>query len=248
MSFFYFKKSIGKDFKREHNPSNMMLSEVVIAILVATLKINNRKAKDLGKNYLPTEYVVRSLRKYMFIERTLNCLIFSDKEISEEFLYTEEFEELIEALADKSLGGLEQPPENICYPDYITDTGKNLILLNALIRSHEERKIFWRQKMRRFFVNSTKQWILDQFKYCKLFLFKNSFEENSDKLPQNSEALGPYLEKLIMRSEKLRALYISDERLNGLKKGQDDGESSIPIIHTLNINFLLQGILIFEKS
>jgi hypothetical protein len=40
----------------------------------------------------------------------------------------------------------------------------------------EENK-FWKQRLTSFFLESNEQWLLDQFIYCKTYLFNNSFEE-----------------------------------------------------------------------
>ena len=143
----------------------------------------------------------------MFIQRTLNCLIFLKSNDNQGFVHSKEFEELIEKLADRSLGGIENEHYKREYPEYIQDNGKNLILKNSLIRSHEQRKEFWRQRMQKFFTYSNKQWLLDQFKYCKMFLHKNSYDEAPGKIPKSILRLNPYINQLINKTKKMKTMY-----------------------------------------
>ena len=154
-----------------------MLSEVTVCILVAVLKICEKKSLEPNTPYLPTSSIIRILRKYMLVEYILNSLIFKNQEQNDDFVNYEEFEELVQILADKSLGGIENSNYGYVYPAHISDNGKNLILLNSTLRSHEERTAFWKIKLQKLFSDSNKQWLLDQFRYCKLFLAKNSYEE-----------------------------------------------------------------------
>ena len=174
-----FNKALHQNYKINYNSSNMMLAEVTVVILIAVLK---NCLKRNGKNvFVPTTVVIKELRKYMFVEYVLNRFIFGELEEDDGVQGMEEFRELLEIIVDQELGGIENCEFEGNFLDHVEDEGRNLILLNSCLRSHEERIAFWNVKLQKLFTDSNKQWLLDQFKYSKLFLEKNSFEEKGEK-------------------------------------------------------------------
>lgn len=61
LDIFLFKKSLGTERNIEYNPSNMMLAETTVAILIAVLKQSSKQAEELGKDHLPTAYIIKNL-------------------------------------------------------------------------------------------------------------------------------------------------------------------------------------------
>lgn len=72
LEYSVFKHYVTRNDSRRsnYNPTNMMLSEISVTILIAVLKILNPAAQKYGKGYLPISYVTHKLRDYMFIFRT----------------------------------------------------------------------------------------------------------------------------------------------------------------------------------
>lgn len=167
-----------RDMSNKYNPSNSMISEVFAIMMVGILKILNQKAEEAGFEYLPTVFVVSKMQKYMFIDYVLKGLLYPSKDIGDSFAQSRKFNELVEVIADKSLkGGINV--DNL----HEYDDGENLLYVANLSNDYETRKEFWKQKLRNLFVNSNKQWLLDQYKFCKWFLFKNSHDMNINDVP-----------------------------------------------------------------
>ncbi|CAI2358728.1 unnamed protein product [Moneuplotes crassus] len=248
LDLYFFKKSLGTELKIEYNPSNMMLAETTVAILIAVLKESEDHAKKLGKNYIPTSYIIRNLRKYMFIDSILAKLIFQAGTKDIDISSLQEFDDLVDLLVDRSIGGINKKESPDEYPDYIDDNGLNLILKASLIVSHGQRKKFWQQRMHKFFTYSNKQWLLDQFKYCKLFLEKNSYPETPGNIPRSLMKLGPYIFQIVSRAKKMKTMYMTGDKWNDTsnspQESQKDKQSTISII---NIPALLNGIVNFER-
>ena len=88
-------------------------------------------------------------------------------------------------LADKSLGGILKTDQG----DYeFEDNGKNIILHTSSLKNYDQRYAFWKQKLCKLFANSNEQWLLDQFKYCKWYLYKNSMSMDVDEAPELTKA------------------------------------------------------------
>jgi hypothetical protein len=149
-----------RDMSNKYNPSNAMISEVFAIMLVGVLKILSLKAEEAGFEYLPTEFVVTKLQKYMFIDYVLKGLLYPFKNNGDYFVQYPKFNELVEVISDKSFkGGINV--DNLSE----LDDGQNLFYVMNLSNDFETRKEFWRQKLRNLFLNSNKQWLLDQYKY-----------------------------------------------------------------------------------
>jgi len=240
---YLFKKSLGREFKIENDPSNIFLAEVSVSILIATLKIMEIKAIEAKTYYLPTAFIVSQLRKYMQVDRLINNIIYFENSNNQDM---DSFEELLEALADDSFGGLDTHLDIDEYPHYVGENNTNLILLNSIIRGHRQRVLFWRKKLERLFKYSNKGWLLDQYRYLKLFLYKNSYQEDSDKLTRLRKF--EFIDNLIKRAQKKRELYLNDEKFIDTGLDQKEQENDFAVVETLNISSLLRGVVYFEKK
>ncbi|CAI2385041.1 unnamed protein product [Moneuplotes crassus] len=245
---YLFKKSLGTELKIEYNPSNMMLAETTVSILVAVLKESEDDARNLGKNYIPTAYIIKNLRKYMFVDTILSTLIYQIDAKRNELANCKELEDLVDLLVDRSIGGIYKKGVADEYPDYIEEDGDNLILKTSLILSHGQRKEFWKERIFKFFTYSNKQWLLDQFKYCKLFLEANSYSEKPGNIPKSLMKLGPYIFQVISRAKKTRTMFLAGDRWNEAPNAQlDSNKTGKTTVSLLNIPALLNGIVNFEK-
>jgi hypothetical protein len=163
-----------------YNPNDNMIDEITAYILVGTLKILKNKTKNFETKYLPTAFAIKQLNKYMFVSFTLKKMIFDIGEDDDSFTETPEFEEIVEALVDRSLKGGSTLYKN----DEVKDDGTGLVLLSNLHADPEKRKEFWANKLKNLIMYSNRQWLLDQFKYCKWFLFKNSSDHTLEDIPE----------------------------------------------------------------
>ena len=193
--YFLFKKftKANNNLHIVFDPSNCQLSEVFICIMIATLKIVKREFRDIANQnvhddviplFVPTKYVVLELKKNMFIKEQFKSLFTVPEENEEKNIDSQRFELLISYLADASLGGTNSNSDqnNLIDDPYKKETGSNYIFLMASMKSHEERKRFWKEKLMTIFTKWNEQWILDQFNYAKLFLQLNSFEAEAEDI------------------------------------------------------------------
>lgn len=144
LDLYHYKSLLGRKLNEEYNSSNLMLSETTFMILIAVLKESGTEAKALGLSYLPTAYVTRKLRKYMFIDFTLSSLIYHTSNQEWRIDETQDFQNLVDLLVDRSLGSL-----NIIWqeglPNYTFRNNDYLILRASLIINNLEREKFWTQ-------------------------------------------------------------------------------------------------------
>ena len=55
-----------------------------------------------------------------------------------------------------------------------------------------------------FFTLSNKQWLLDQFKYCKWFIVRNSYEEDISKIPSSLVNIEETLSEFASRADSMK--------------------------------------------
>ena len=188
--YFEFKKFVNSlNLEQiQYDPTDYMISEVFACLLVANLKIIKRKLQlhlndgiidDSVPLFVPTEYIVNEFFSSMFIDQHLKSIILGKMHSKNEIIDNKRLRMLISALADKSLGGIENRTEDNEEEDqtkFIEDNGSNLITYVATLKSYKLREQFWSSKVRMLYSNSNSQWILDQFLLCKVFLYLNSIE------------------------------------------------------------------------
>ena len=233
--YFKFKQltKVSNSIQTVYDPSNWLLSEVVISIIIATLKMVKREFKDLLSQYVhddsiplfvPTKYVILELRKSMFIDEQFRSILVGPT-YKRNIIENDRFELLINYLADSSLGGTDV---DLYIPDYI-DTGLNYMLLMACMKRHKERRRFWRKKLIKFFTECSEQWILDQYNYAKIFLYLNSFEEHEEDITKNitEETIDYICNKIKYDNKKEQMNIINNEKQENIMENIDKEESSI---------------------
>ena len=271
--YFLFKKftKASSNLHIVFDPSNCQLSEVFICIMIATLKIVKREFRDIANNFVhddviplfaPTKYVVLELKKNMFIREQFKSFFIGPNYKREKNIDSQRFELLISYLADASLGGTDSNSDQNDLVDdpYKKETGSNYIFLMASMKSHEERKLFWREKLLTIFTEWNEQWILDQFNYAKLFLQLNSFEAEVEDVShkmityicEKLESEIPIEEKReIARSAQTKSRH--DESWDSPQKDEDDIAKVKRLIGSrgkltmIDIPSLLYPIFSFEK-
>ena len=152
--YYDFKQFISSDkqVKNGYDPSDDMISEVVLLIMIGTIKIIKRRIKQQLPNsypddsipmYLPTSFVVKDLHKYMHIGKQMRSMIFDHELTAEDYEEFPEINELVEILADRSLGGIY----NTHQEDYeFEDNGTNIILYTSTLKNYDQRYAFLEAK------------------------------------------------------------------------------------------------------
>ena len=116
--YFKFKQwtKVSNSVQTVYDPSNWLLSEVVISIIIATLKMAKREFKDLLSQYVhddstplfvSTKYVILELRKNLFIDEQFRSILVGPRYKRKNIIKNDRFELLIYYLADSSLGGTD---------------------------------------------------------------------------------------------------------------------------------------------
>jgi hypothetical protein len=134
-----FKRFIAepKSVKNSYDPSNRMISESILMILLGTLKILRnttifQEPDDFTRPgtpiFLPTSLVIKKLLDYMFVEEHVRALVYGEYIRNHSLVDTDKISDLAKALADFSLGGMEADIEEI---DEYQDDGKNLVVYTA---------------------------------------------------------------------------------------------------------------------
>uniref|UniRef100_A0A7S3N4R1 Uncharacterized protein n=1 Tax=Euplotes harpa TaxID=151035 RepID=A0A7S3N4R1_9SPIT len=176
-----------------YDPTNRMISEVIAVVLISTMKIVKREfilklkdgiLDDSDPLFVPTEYVINELYANLFLNKVLRSLVYGQEFKRDIDVESPRFKYLVSALADKTLKGLDMENDSDYVCDrLIEDTGTNLFCLAACLKNHEDRVRFWTEKLQNLYSKSNSQWLLNQFHYCKLFLFNNSFEDEVNSVP-----------------------------------------------------------------
>mmetsp|Transcript_41952 Transcript_41952/g.48572 ORF Transcript_41952/g.48572 Transcript_41952/m.48572 type:complete len:331 (-) Transcript_41952:41-1033(-) len=252
-----FKRIVSQNrSKIVYDPSNNMISEVVISILVATCKMVKRETilklahGQLDESlyvFVPTTYIVNEVSKNMFVPDHWRGIIFGiSSKMDDSSFSSERFEKLIEVLADRTQGGNNfNAQDEIC----VKDDGTNLVVKTACMKSHEHRKEFWRNKLTLLFSESNKQWLIDQFLLCKAFLYDNSFETEFENIEENVWTANDDLQKL--RSDILKRN--ADDQSKGESWDENNNRSTTEeakaqsqLVSVINVPILIDNYLTFE--
>ena len=235
--YFEFKKFVNplNSNHIQYNPTEYMISEVFACLLVANMKIIKRKLQlhfndgiidDSIPLFVPTEYIVNEFFSSMFIDQHLKSIILGKMYSKNEITDNKRLRMLISALADKSLGGIENRTEDNKeehQTKFRDDNGSNLITYVATLKSYKLREQFWSSKVRMLYSNSNSQWILDQFLLCKVFLYLNSIEVDINEVDDKIWNINQF--------DKIKRKYLKRLRDNQERKPKN-GE----IWSTKNIN------------
>jgi hypothetical protein len=222
-----------------YNPTDMMISEIAMMCLIAVLKILNPIAIKYGNGYLPASLVVYAFREHFFVFRSFSEVLIHLEKDRESLEEDAKFNALVEHLADYLAGGNQNSDVHSRHPLDIEDNGNNLIVLTATLKNHEERKVFWSNKLNKLFTESNKYWLVDQFKYCKWFLFENVVEiaksnYSEDFIPTKPREDGK--EHEIPEDLKDFGAYLGIVR----KRNTED------TIQSVNVSAMLSGVSNFE--
>ena len=249
----------------KYNPTNSMISEVSVCLMVACMKIikrniqlklNNGRIDDSIPLFIPTEYVISELQNIMCLSEQLKVIIFGDTYIKQIDTESPRFQYLISTLADKTLGGIEFDPSEQQNASDVVDTGSNLITLVASLSNHEQRIQYWSNKLFKLFTESNSQWLIDQFHICKVFLYLNSFKagitEVNEEIWNANEGLCQLFNKFNQAENEIQNL--SKNLSKHSSKLQTKFSSSLlkskesPTIHLIDIPTLIGSFVGFEKK
>ena len=265
--YFKFKKVVNPLQSKfiKYNPTNWMISEVSVCLMVACMKIikrniqlklNNGRIDDSIPLFIPTEYVITELQNIMCLSEQLKAIIFGDTYTKLIDIESPRFQYLLSTLADKTLGGIELDPNEQQNISDVVDTGTNLITLVASLSNHEQRIQYWSSKLFKLFTESNNQWLIDQFHICKVFLYLNSFKagvtEVNEEIWNANEGLCQLFNKFNQAANDAQDLSKNLSKLPS--KLQTKLSSSLlkskesPTVHLIDIPTLIGSFVGFEKK
>lgn len=176
------------------NPIKEGLADNTLKILKACLKkIRDKHLEEVGDihnndsnfYFVPTVCVLDEMRNFLLVHEQINSILLGiTYKKSQDFFKSEEFDELVECLADyeeKDLIIQDTPREEESSEmiqndmDHIFESG-----IRLKSRQTENKKDIWKQTLCNFLTRSNEKWILDQFNLCKKFLNQNSIQGHYD--------------------------------------------------------------------
>jgi len=222
---------------KPYDPSEYMIIDAFVYVIVATTKMLRIRAMKKGTIntdpnnhsipfFIPADYLISELSKQMRITQAIQSIVFGKNFKTEFYNDYQEFDELIEALADESLGGIDTGTSDNIGDDILKST-TNLIAVTAPLQSHSQRKQYWKKKLTILLLNGENQWILDQFNYCKILILDNCIEISHEEYSQKSS-----------KEQGIKLNYFEDSRI------ETEGES----IKVVNSTSLIGNITAFEKN
>ena len=217
-TYFRFKRFVNplKWKQVQYNPTDFMISEIAVSLMIASMKIVKREVQlavndgeidDSIPLFIPTGYVVAVLRKIFYLSEQFRVMVFGNTYEKHVDVENPKLKYIISTLADKTLDGLEfysDKQENL---DNIKDNGTNLMTLSATLSNHEQRVQFWKNKLFKLFTESNNHWLIDQFQICKDFLYLNSYEADISEVKVEIWEANESLKKLYMKYQKKDGKY-----------------------------------------
>ena len=261
------------DFKRfvnplnsryvKYNPTNWMISEIFVSLMITCMKtirkeiqltLNYRTNNDYASFFIPVKYVIDEFQKVICLSEEFRAIVFGSTYNKFIDLNSPQLEYLISALADKTLGGLESDTDQHESIDNINDDGNNLITLVATLSNNEQRIQFWRNKLSKFYTESNSQWIIDQFKICKGFLYLNSYtaqiKEINQEIWDSNDVMKNYLNKISEKSKVIEQTDLKYEKasINQSENFQFTEEAGQIEINIIDISNFIGPIVGFERK
>jgi len=206
--YFLFKRFLnqGRTSNSPYDPSENMIVDTFAYVVVGITKMLRAKLMEKGTIttdpnnhsipfFIPADYMVKEMARQFRTTQAVQAMIFGATFQPDFDFHSQGFDDLIEALADESLGGIntendegwnEDISDDILLPIF------DIIAITAPLTSHSLRKKFWRKKLTMLLLKGEKQWILDQFNFCKILLMDNCIEistEEYEKKASKEEAV-----------------------------------------------------------
>ena len=224
-NYLIFKNFISRSYKPRtvFDPSDNMISESIIYVMVATMKqikvrIQKYKLKDKEVAvvdslpiYVPTVMVVQELLSNLYIKEHFKKICKGENLNNNDKLDETKLNLLAKTLANRTLWDISQ--DNIFIKEYNEVYYDTNIMTELAGYNYEAKYKIWLTKLRKLIFESNEHWIINQFQYCKTFMFNNSFEVDITTIPEYLVEAVPQLKE--MRINYFEEYYsIQDQKLN----------------------------------
>ena len=220
-----FKRFISRSYKPRtvFDPSDNMISESIIYVMIATMKqikvrIQKYKLKDKEVAvvdslpiYVPTVMVVQELLSNLYINEHFKKIWNGENLKNNDKLDETKLKLLAKTLANRTLWDISQ--DDVFKNKYNKDYYGTNIMTKLAGYNYEAKYKIWFNKLKKLIFESNEHWLINQFQYCKTFMFNNSFEVDITTIPE-------YLVEAVPQLNKMRINYfeeydsIQDQQLN----------------------------------
>ena len=203
--YFLFKSFISRKDKLAtvFDPSDSMLSDSIIYVMVATMKqiiVNIQKTfrtktlNDSKPIYVPTVMVVKELASNLYLDEHFKTIVFGMHYKNRHNFDRTKLKILTKTIANRTLWDISQ--DEVFNKEYDqAHSGANI--MTALAGSNYETKYdAWLNKLEKLIFESNEHWLTNQFQYCKVFLFNNSFELDLSEIPEYLFNAAPQIKEL----------------------------------------------------
>lgn len=242
-----------------------MISEIFGSLIIASMKIirNNAFAhSDVATKqtdfsipiFVPTIFVIGEIKKSIKMMKIIIEVIFGQPIKTDSDSEFESLDEVIEALVDPSLGGLDEEDDSKITEEELK-TSKNFQLLMGTMKNNNRRRKFWKMKLKHLFKYANREWILSQFSLCKKFLTDNSFEVDRSKLPDFYQSSNDYLDGIVYSNYLVKRKPIArgdsglDSKAGYANSDQGEIESGKEDkVHIINLTSMIGFIVGYEKK
>ena len=261
--YFIFKSFISRKDKLStvFDPSDRMISESIIYVMVATMKqIKINIQRNIGKGgiddsipiLVPTVMVVKEFASNIYLDEHFRTILFGIHN-KENIIFDESrLKMLTKTLANKVLWDYSQ---NEIFNENYDDKNIGTNIMSALAGwNYETRYKVWNKKLKSLLFKSNEHWLINQFQYCKILLFNNSFEIDLPEIPEYLIKANPYLKEFksnnsFQMKDKSKD-FNENEWDSRLKKESDDEikNESVSKIKVINIPNLIGFFLGNEQK
>ena len=203
--YFLFKSFISRKNKLAtvFDPSDSMLSDSIIYVMVATMKqIKVRIQKTIGTGaiddsipiYVPTVMVVEELASNLYLDEHFKTIVFGMHYKNKHNFDRTKLKLLAKTIANRTLWDISQ--DEVFNKEYDKNHPGTNIMTALTVSNYEAKYDTWLNKLEKLIFESNEHWLINQFQYCKIFLFKNSFELDLSEIPEYLFKVVPNLNEL----------------------------------------------------
>ena len=180
-----------------------MISESIIYVMVATMKqIKSIIQEKIGRGaianstpiYAPTVMVVKKLASNLYIKEHFKTIVFGMHNKNTHRIERTKLKFLAKIIANRTLWDISQ--DKIFKREYDEDYCDTNIMTALAGYKYEAKYKIWLNKLEKLIFESNEHWLINQFQYCKTFMFNNSFEADITTIPEYLFKAAPLLSKL----------------------------------------------------
>ena len=169
--------------------------------------------------FLPTIWVLETLRKAMLIHEQINSILFGvSYSKSFKFFSSSTYEQIVDCLAEYERKDMISSTKDNPDIDELGDSQRNKLFSprNRVHPQKLDKRDAWDDRLRKFLIMSNEKWILEQFNLCKKFLNQNSIKGSYEDF---THPIYQYWHKDSQHLKIMRDRYQKNEKYGKHNKG-----------------------------